>query len=997
MKSLKAKRIAAVAGGAALLGLGLAFASPVTFQNVPIINNAGAPVVQVVLGHSAQPSDGVAAASIAAAIGNLAYASIPVTASVNAIQALSVLGATVPSSQVSLSNQQVWLNESASASLPSNVYGFTALIGSVLNHAVQLSAPSNTKSLQSSSTYAYASGSLATNISPVPSPYVSYGTPASSTVTDSYNGGGVAFTSGFRSNSTGNWDNILQVSSTQLPSLMNNIGNYGETEYLWVTGFPVYNQTGKTFNLAGASGAYQVLFNKPINQNTSSNSLNTPDITLLGQNWTILNYSKGLTGTVTGTSTTYAGGKIALAQSLTPVKTLYVGQNFTVDNFTIELADLGRADSTGSSPAILNIFYNGGSTPANITSSYAPNVIKFNVSGHILFVKVKNVTNGYTVQYAKVQAYSNVYNITSGQVFNQTNNPGWSAQLLWTNVSGSTAKFAQLQSIILINSTAVTLTPGQSFSFVQDPSAYKLTFVGDTLGSSNFDPISFKSQNVGSVIYANLGTANSGLGPANAITNVTEPGEELVVTSTISGAFTAGAQPQSSTLTFLLTPYNLDSTLNGSNTGNAIKKLDVLANVVNAAGAHLANGLIDSSHQVTVTVSGYNGLTHVDPSFTINTAITAGTPVNLGSFSGLSNVTSIKLSKAIPGLSIYLVTNSLDTGGITTGNSVASLVFNGTSAPYLLYSPATGKVYDQVSPTGSATYNQHNGQPTTPFALTPVSSGTFGSGNSHESWKFTANELSVASNSSVQDQLGFGLFNNTAGLGTEPLFILNGTLSGTKNNVTYNSSQGTPVNANESFVTERGSKVASIAPYSLTFDIAKAVDTLQFTVGPSSANTSSTTSYSLYGPYGVGQATNIANVSIGKVTGNASVAPGASFTITGVNNITAIPSVSSTDRPVLLKNLSAGSPNNLVVVDSAANAGSTLILVGSGYVNTLSGQLEQALNIDLSSSASSPVLQAYAANTTRGARILVAGYTANDTTQEANTFIQDLYNAAASS
>src|SRR5271157_1476621 len=105
MKSLNAKRIAAVVAGAALLGVGLAFAGPITFQNVPIISNSGQPVVQVVIGSQAKPADGVTAANIAAAIGNLAYTSVPVTATVNATQANHVLGVSVSSAGSSLSNQ----------------------------------------------------------------------------------------------------------------------------------------------------------------------------------------------------------------------------------------------------------------------------------------------------------------------------------------------------------------------------------------------------------------------------------------------------------------------------------------------------------------------------------------------------------------------------------------------------------------------------------------------------------------------------------------------------------------------------------------------------------------------------------------------------------------------------------------------------------------------------------------------------------------------------
>ncbi len=976
MNSLKAKRIVAVAGGAALLGLGLAFAAPVTFQSVPIINNAGAPVVQVVLGHGAQPSDGVAAASIAAAIGNLAYVSTPVTASVNATQAAKVLGASVPSSAYTLTNEQVYLNESASAATSSsgNVYSFSALIGSILNHAIQLSAPLNTKSIQNSSnlggtTYAY--NAISNSITPLPSPYVAYGSPSVTSVSASYNGGGLAFSS-FRTGN-GNFDNILRVGPGHLTSLLNNFGTNGETEYLWIAGFPVYNQHTKQFNLASATGAYQVVFNTPIKVKTSSNTVNNANITLLGQQWVILNYTSTPGGAVSN-SHTVSGGKIQLAQALTNVKTLYVGQNYTYQNFTIQLVDLGRANSQGHSPAILNIYYGSGKTPSNTTSVYAPNLTKFNVSGHILFLKVKNVTNGYTVQYAKLQAYSNVYNVTSSQVLNQSNDPGWDAELLWTNAT--TGKPDELQSIIFVNNSATTLTPGQSFSFIQSPSAYKLTFVGQTLSSANYDPVTVTSEQTGTVTYANLGTA-AGLSGANAISNVTEPAQELVVTSTIPGAFTAGSAPQSSTLTYDLTPYQLNSTT--TNTPST-------ATVNIAAPTAAEDAQVSSSAPLTVTVEGYNGLTHISKSFSVKTALTSGF-LSIGSVTGgFTNVTAIKLSRALPGVKVQ----------VTEGSSTfASLDYNAT--PYVLFAPASGKTYDQVTSGSTATYNQHNGQPTTDFNLTSQGqSVSFNGGSSKEYWTYTMNELAVANHASEQDGIAFGLFNNTAGINSQPLFILNGTVDGAKNNVTYYPTTGTAnfINANQSFITERGSKVASIGPYSITFDIATAVDGLMFDVAPSSASTSNAVSYATYGPYGVGQSTNLANVSIAKVTANVSVTPG-HFTVTGINNLTATPSVSSADTPVLLKNLSAGAANNLVVLDSQANPSSTLVLVGSGYVNSLSAQLEKALNISIT--PSTPVLSAYAANTTRGARILVAGYYANQTTAEANTFIQDLYSAAASS
>ncbi|MCX6775771.1 MAG: S-layer protein, partial [Candidatus Micrarchaeota archaeon] len=82
MKGLNVKRIAALAAGVAILGATLATAGAVTYSNTQIITAEGVPQVKVVVGANAAASDGVAAANIAALIGNLAFKSQAVTATV---------------------------------------------------------------------------------------------------------------------------------------------------------------------------------------------------------------------------------------------------------------------------------------------------------------------------------------------------------------------------------------------------------------------------------------------------------------------------------------------------------------------------------------------------------------------------------------------------------------------------------------------------------------------------------------------------------------------------------------------------------------------------------------------------------------------------------------------------------------------------------------------------------------------------------------------------
>ena len=951
MKSLNGKRIAAVAAGAALLGLGLAFAGPVSFQNVPIISNSGQPVVQVVIGSTAKPSDGAAAANIAAAIGNLAYTSVPVTATVNQTQAAQVLHAVLPSNAgYSLSNVGVYLNES-STSYVQGTYSFSALIGSVLNRAVKLSSPINTKTLQTDTNgYAYPETTSLTS-SPVASAYTAASFVPFSSVSGNTNGGGVSFTSGFTS---GTADNVLRVTNSNLPSLMNNAGQYGENEYLWLTGFPVYDQASgvDSFALLSAGGAYQVTFNKPIPQKTSSNSINNAEFTLLGENWTIIN-SQIPSGTASSTNTVN-GGTLELASSLSPLTTLYVGQNLTSGPFKVMLTDLGQPNSNGISPAGVNIYYNNVLT--NVTSIYPNDTTQqFNVTGHNLYVKVKSTFAGlYAYQkYAKIQLYANVYNISDGKVFNQTTNPGWNVNLLWTNgTSGTTPN--ELQSIILYNTSPTTLKPGQSFSFITNPAMFKLTFVGETLSSANFDPVTASLSTSGSLAYENnpVNTAVAG-----NIDNITEPAQLLTVSSGISNAFSYGGQTGSSVL-YDLTPYQLVEVGNVATAQPA----NIVLSVTNTS-------LISTSNPLVVTIKGANNAGGtVSTSYSFNSASGSNVPGT-----AFKNITSISLSRAIQQIGTIVTVTG------TGSNTFATL--NGL-APQILYTQS-GKSYDLSTTAANVVYNQQNGQPTTDFSLesSPFTPGV----GIHKYFTYTMNEIAVPSQSSSQDSLAFGIYNSTSGVAASPFFQLNQSVGGTRNNMTYTSTSGTSLHAPVGFRTERGSKVGSISPTSVTIDFAKSVDGLQFAVGPTNV-TAITSHEKTFGPYGIGQSTNIPNVSIANVTAKISVGSVSGATVEGISNLTATPSVSVATTPVLLKNLPT-SP--LVVLDSAANPSSNLILVGSGYVNTLSQQLETSQGVSITPT-SAPIVQAYGTN-----RVLIAGYYANQTTQAANTFIQDLYAAAS--
>lgn len=997
MRSINAKKIAAVVTGAALLGAGLAFAGPVTFQSVPIISNSGQPVVQVVIGSKAMPSDGVAAANIAAAIGNLAYTSVPVTASVNAASA-SLLGVSVSSPKYSLSNQQVWLNESATVGgQTGSSYVFGALIGSILNQGVQLGSLQYTKTAQGSGSYAFPESSYTTN-SPATSPFSPISTVPLSFTPSSSNDGGVSFSTGF---SNGAYDNLLQVTSTQFTMLKNNYGGSAETEYLYLTGFPVYDQASgvNNFRLLDAGGAYQVIFNKQIANRTTSGSvqINVP-ITLLGQNYTIIAANGTTTASGYSTSQYVSGGNINLASSITPLQTVYVTSNgLTSGPWTVQLQDLGQPNSNGISPASIAVYYNGQLTNE---SSVQPNTLaKFNVSGKLLYLNVNQTFAGlYAYQkWAKMQLYTNVFKISNNQVFNSTTNPGWNVNIEWQNTtkSGSGNKANQLYSIIIYNRTPTNLAPGQSFSFITNPSTYKLTFLGETLGNGAFDSVSLLTQTVGGVQYANAGAAGT---VGFSVTNITEPAQELVVSSQIPNAFQYAGQT-GSTVTYDLTPYVLNE---GANTisGSAVFGTNTVSNVIltyvdptTINAGHSA--WISPGNPLSVSIIGYtqSGKTYTQQNvnFQYNTTSTNTVTNTLTLATSLFNVTAIQVqgTRALPIFPAGSLSIAVQTSNVASGNSLTLATLASASAGPLY--TQTGQNYMGFqSGTLTATYDQYNNQPITTWTLAqPATIGT-GAGvakTNYPAWTYNVVESAVPSNTAAVDTLGIELYNNTAGVGATPAFILNYSQNGSHNNVTYVSSTGTNLgNSQAGFRTERGSKVASISSTQDTFWIAKSVDNLQFSLGPATSNTATSKSFHTYGPYSIGQATNLANVSIANV--NATIMlTSSNYTIRGISNLTATPSVTMATTPVLLTNLTS---TPLVVLDSQANTGSNLILIGSGYVNTLSQTLQTTQNLNIAA-GSAPIVQAY------GNKILVAGYYANQTTQAANNFISQLYAAASTS
>lgn len=1051
MNSLNAKRITAIA---ASLAMGLVFAGPVSFSNIPIINSAGQPVVQVVVGSSAQPSDGVVAANIAAVIGNLAYTTTPITATVGNTNAVSC---TVTTPSCTLSDQQVWLGEKGTVSAAGS-YNLKALIGSVLNGATlnagTLGASKATQS-GTSNQYSYPQTNSPFAITSTPaatSAFAGYGAlGVNSSVVSSTNGGGITFSQLSVFSGAQYFDNVVQLTSSQVPGLLTNSGSYQETESLWLEGFPVYDQAAgiQNFAILDAAGAYQVTFGKPVPiytniTNYNSGQVNHGIINILGQQWSMFQANAPTISANQPTSSNFVvGGSILLSQAQTPLTTIYVGHNISAGGVTVALQDLSYPNSNGISSASVQIYKNG---VALNQTSIAPGVTQLvNASGTKIYVYVQSTFPGlYAYQkWAKIQLFTNVFNVTSGGKPFNVSNKQWNAILRWTTnqtsqlvgASGFSSN-AQLQGITIYQNTtrsAATLLAGQSINFITNPAVWKMTFVGDSLGApgsgnTNYDSLGFTtgsgtrtysnpaqtglSTTVPSVAWANNGlifTPTNVLAGSNTValtstavnaTSMTEPVNLFSVTSAVPSAFTvtsATAQPNPTSSisslnysldTFQLIPQNNVNSLSLAGSALNVVNAGIIVNVINSGVVATNGNYVSTAHPLTVAVQGYKGGVLQSPvtfSFT-----SFGGQTQAGTL--FDNVTSIQLGYAVPnGVKVQVYESPSIASGVPGTNSelLSVLSYNG---PYLLYSVPqhTNYLISQPANVGQsgAVSTQYNVEGTLlPFSLVSTIGGSLGPSNSGRNQYFTYNVPLITNPQAPTTANAFlyvGITNSSTIL-SSPMYWLNKTNGQAGSSVQYISSQGNSVNATSGFRTERGDMVSSVGTQSVSLNIAKSIDTLALLVGPASSTVATSTAN--FGPYGVGQATNIANVTIANVTAQCTFSS-TSCSVTGLSNLTATPSVASAVTSVGLN--TATTP--IAVLDSSSSAASTLVVIGSKFVNSVAGQIfAQNPSLDSSFGTSSVVVQAFGTN-----RILVAGYSANQTVSAGNQFIQALLASAAS-
>ena len=873
MKSLNVKRIAALAAGAAILGATLATAGALTFSNTQIISAEGVPQVKIVVGDMAAASDGVAAANIATVIGNLAWRSQAVTATV---AGASNLGCTVTggagAGTCAISNEKVTL----SVTLPGVVSGAVGF-NTYINDFVDKKLENRNKTGQDDK--------YNTSIDLTP------------------------FSATFGDNAS-----VRKITASDFPTLSSPTVSdpyankqYTEEQTLWVQSKAEYDSTLKKLVASNPHGAYKVEFT----QDQSGIPVGTCDATVysnlaspyntavyagdytkcpstdlterhrvhigwLGDTYIISAMSAPTTTACTSMTTTTSectGGSINLAKE-SAYGVVHVGENLTAGAYIIKLVDieapLGNGVEAAASIQVLDstgtILKEDKISPP-LTTSYswtAPDGTKVRI-------RVYKTNPGYYAfaKWAEMAVYSQEFTLSDATDVN-SDNKGWVVSLAWRNKDPTynSSVADSLRKIILRDedptNILIKLGEGDTYNLIDKPTVYQLQYGGLTLGTGDYDSLSL------TIIHQDFPVQVNVAASCSDSTNSTTLRDEylLQVASSVKDAFQ----------------------LSGPTTVNAQQFYVRLGNSTNIPAAN---------QQIVFQQPGagtcYYNMTATSISYLAGDATTDDTPVSIANYPTYWNTTI---------------------GGINAMN----ITFREAAS---------------------------------------VSSG-------------------------VYDLFGLQILNDTDG---SRKFLLSSTATQTMRYVGVTSAMGNDfalgtINAEEGYITERGSQFADVSTQSAAWKRARRLGEMKFFV--KTTGTTPTTG-TLVGPLGEGETANVGGgvsvkvMNITETVGACTSGGAGACLVTGTDQLTATPSVTTAIVPTPLNTATA----KLVVLDKDADTAATLIVVGGNLVNTVADEVVKAGGIDLATEG--VVVRAVGTK-----RILVAGYTGDQTTAAADQFIAEL-------
>ncbi|MEM4332007.1 MAG: S-layer protein [Candidatus Micrarchaeia archaeon] len=490
MKSLNTKKIVALAAGATLLGSALLGAGAVSFGNTELINANGVPQAKVVVGAAAKASDGVAAANIAAVLGNLAFKQAAVTATPTGLDGLTCAASNAGACEV-LSKSVTLEVTTPAGVIPAGAYGFETYISDYIDLATKNRAEDKV-------TGSPWDGNSATQLT------------------------------------------ALKISGSNYPPLKDYVvhdthsGNtYDENQYLYVKSDKVYfsNDVDGDFRSENTQVAYEIVFGNdglPVCgdsvggdwaycKNSAHPNYNLDKATenhrvkvmYLGEEWVVSEMSDYPTPPTT------TAGKIKLAKESAYSPKLQIGESLDLgDGNKLVLGDLKPA--SGGQPTDLAIFSIKNSAGEEIANKVVAQgaTTEIAAGGNTYRVRVYQAAPGYTLaeKWAEVAVFSNEITLENGQKIDDTNNKDFKARLIWKDRDAASPKMDALHKIqIYLTRTGqyTNMNPGDSLDVLKVPARWRFTFSGNKLQDKDYVPVTFSLEGAGGFSYDSTVTASN--------------------------------------------------------------------------------------------------------------------------------------------------------------------------------------------------------------------------------------------------------------------------------------------------------------------------------------------------------------------------------------------------------------------------------------------------------------------------------------------------------
>ncbi len=499
------KKIGAIVAGATILASSVAFAG-LMFGNTALVNDQGNTVAKVVVGESAAASDGVAAANIAAQIAAKAWKSTVFTAQVSGSATCTVGGT---GGACAISDEKAKLEITVPGTATPGTYTMNSLVGDITDRTIRdrgqgsLLVFNRTTAETSDEAHPFSDGASAGGLS------------------------GVSNEELFRI-SGAEFEPFQEVTIRDADAGR----DYKEKQYLFVNAHSQYRDSFDDVGGRFKDFVYQVKFTHdqygiPVCTVSTNGSWGGADsgcaststdhtqnhkvkIKFLGSDWVItkIDPSSPAVSDTYNETTVRSGGEINLAKE-TVGGIINVGESLeAAGGVRVRLDDIKEGSSATEQHAIVSVLDANDAVLKQTT--IAPGVTQtVSTSGGVqVRVRVFKTAPGYTfgAKWADMSVISNEMKLKDGDVVevngDRDKNSKWKVRLAWKNRdTGSNNDTDHLRSILIYRDISDFFKKGEGYNLIEDPTGYKFTYKGLDLNpssSADYDTLKYEFVELGS-------------------------------------------------------------------------------------------------------------------------------------------------------------------------------------------------------------------------------------------------------------------------------------------------------------------------------------------------------------------------------------------------------------------------------------------------------------------------------------------------------------------